>query len=86
MPTVESQQLAQRVAFGSALRKLRLDRDLSQEALAHTAGLDRSYVGGVERGERNVALDNIFRLAHALDAAPSELLVAAEAILRRRSL
>ena len=39
---------------------------MSQEELAHMAGLDRTYVGGVERGERNLALDNIHRLAAAL--------------------
>lgn len=47
---------------------------MSQEQLAHAAGLDRSYVGQVERGERNVTLDNIHRLAEAIGTAPSALL------------
>jgi transcriptional regulator with XRE-family HTH domain len=47
---------------------------LSQEKLAAVAGLDRTYVGGIERGERNVALINISRLAEALNVHPSELL------------
>lgn len=45
------------VAFGSAVRELRLSRNLSQEALADLAGLDRSYTGGIERGEHNVCVD-----------------------------
>lgn len=46
---------------------------LSQEQLAHLAGLDRSYVGQVERGERNITLDNIYRLANALHSNASDL-------------
>jgi transcriptional regulator with XRE-family HTH domain len=46
---------------------------MSQEQLAHEAGLDRSYVGGVERGARNVSLDNIHRLAKALRVPPRDL-------------
>jgi len=53
-------------SFGIAVRKMRHDRGLSQEALAHLAGLDRSYMGGIERGEHNVALVNIKKIANAL--------------------
>ena len=60
--------------FGTTLRELRLDARLSQEELAAKAGLDRTYVGGVERGERNIALVNICRLAGALDVPSSKLL------------
>jgi len=58
-------------AFGSRMREIRKAQRLSQEGLAELADLDRTYVGGVERGERNVALLNIWRLADALGAHPS---------------
>ncbi|MFE5318607.1 helix-turn-helix domain-containing protein [Paenibacillus sp. NPDC056579] len=53
--------------FGQRVRELRLKAGMSQEALAVRAGLDRSYIGGVERGERNVSLENIYKLTNALD-------------------
>ena len=55
-----------REAFGRRLRRLRRERDLSQEELGLRADLDRNYVGGIERGERNPTLVNICRLAGAL--------------------
>lgn len=60
--------------FGERVRVLRQARGLSQEALALTAGLDRTYIGGVERGERNISLLNIQKIAQALDVSPADLL------------
>lgn len=60
--------------FGERLRELREARGLSQEAFAHLAGLDRTYISGIERGTRNVALRNIEKLARALGVAVSELM------------
>ncbi len=60
--------------FGDTLREHRQRVGLSQEKLAAKAGIDRTYVGGAERGERNVALVNIVRLAEALNVPPAELL------------
>jgi transcriptional regulator with XRE-family HTH domain len=63
-----------KILFGRRLRELRKQVGLSQEALAHESGLDRSYVGGVERGEYNISLQNICLLASALGYPPDELL------------
>lgn len=60
--------------FAGNLRKLRLQKQLSQEELAELSGLHRTYVGSVERGERNVSVDNMERLAHALGAEVVDLL------------
>lgn len=61
------------LAFGSRVRNLRKARGLSQEALANLCELDRSYIGGIERGERNIGLNNIQKLSIALDVELSEL-------------
>jgi len=62
-----------RILFGRRLAALRKEKGLSQEALALESGIARSYLGGVERGQRNIALVNICRLADALAVEPAEL-------------
>lgn len=63
-----------RKKFGNNLRLIRKDKGLSQEALADIAGLHRTYIGAIERGEQNVSLDNINKVAKALHIKPSSLL------------
>jgi transcriptional regulator with XRE-family HTH domain len=63
-----------RKKFGNCVRKLRRERELSQEKLAELADLHRNYVGRVERGEQNIALLNIVALARALKVKPGKLL------------
>jgi transcriptional regulator with XRE-family HTH domain len=60
--------------FGKSVRKLREQKGLSQEALADLSRLHRTYIGGIERGERNVGFLNLLRLSKALKVLPSELL------------
>ena len=59
--------------FGQRVRELRTAKGWSQEGFAHEVGLDRTYVGGIERGERNVALRNVEKLAKTLGVSLSEL-------------
>lgn len=65
-----------RALFGLRLAELRRARGFSQERLALESGIARSYMGGVERGKRNIALLNIHRLAEALGVLPASLLEA----------
>lgn len=60
--------------FGQRVRELRTAKGWSQEGFAHEVGLDRTYVGGIERGERNVALRNVERLARTLGVSLSEFM------------
>jgi transcriptional regulator with XRE-family HTH domain len=62
-----------KVAFGQRVRELRLKKDFSQEALAELCQLDRTYIGGVERGERNISLLNIHKIAAALGVKARDL-------------
>jgi len=63
------------VLLGSRVRAIRLTREISQEELADKCGLHRTYVGGVERGERNIGFINLLAVAEALEVPPSALLV-----------
>lgn len=63
-----------RVIFAKNIRKARLKKGLSQETLADHCGLHRTYIGSIERAERNVSIDNIERIARALKIPPVELL------------
>ena len=78
-----AERSAAHTAFGSAMREFRRVRGLSQEQLGYDAGLHRTYIGGIERGERNPSLANILRIAEALDVSPSELLAETERNWRR---
>lgn len=60
--------------FGARIRKMRKERGFSQEAFAALCELDRTYIGGIERGERNVALRNIERITRGLGVSLSELM------------
>ncbi len=59
--------------LGAAVRQHRTDANLSQEELAHLCGLHRTYIGGIERGERNVSIENILRIANALGTSCAAL-------------
>lgn len=60
--------------FGLRMKELRVEKGVSQEKLALESGIARSYLGGVERGERNVAVLNILKIAEALNVEPYKLL------------
>ena len=64
--------------FGRVVRKRREQTGLSQEAFADRCGVHRTYMGSVERGETNISLDNIERIARALRLTPAQLLAEAE--------
>lgn len=61
------------VQFGQRVREIRKDRGLSQEAFAALAGVDRSYMGQIERGEQNVSLTKIYQIAKVLNVEIIEL-------------
>lgn len=64
----------QHAALGLAIRELRRASGISQEAFAASCSLHRTYIGGIERGERNVSFANLLRIADALRVRPSVLL------------
>ncbi len=73
MPERTDTTNAFRKAFGQRVRVLRVTRGLSQEQLAELAGLHRTYISSLERGQRNVGIDNVRALAVALGVEPSKL-------------
>lgn len=78
MPNLsKNRQSAELIALGSAIKKCRLQKGVSQEQLALAAGVDRSYLGRVERGDNNAAALTLMRIATALDMTLEKL--AAEA-------
>ena len=60
------------IEFGRRVRSFREKRAITQDELAHLSGIDRSYIGQIERGEKNTTIRNIHKLAHALNINPSE--------------
>lgn len=66
---------SERKRFGKGLRDIRKAKGYSQESLADAAGMHRTYVGSIERGEQNISLDNIHKLAKALKIKAKELFV-----------
>ncbi|MDQ0590488.1 helix-turn-helix domain-containing protein [Variovorax paradoxus] len=68
----EKQKTPELVLFGEAVRRRRKELGYSQEAFGDACGIDRSYMGGIERGEHNLALVNILKIIRALDIQPSE--------------
>jgi transcriptional regulator with XRE-family HTH domain len=73
-----AERSAAHAGFGRAIRDFRRVRGVSQEQLGYDSGLHRTYIGGIERGERNPSLQNILRIADALEVSPSQLMQAAE--------
>lgn len=67
-----------RVAYGKAVRAIRQNKKISQEELGDLCGLHRTYISDIELGKRNVSLENIDKIAHALQVKKSELFVEVE--------
>lgn len=72
--TKASKRVPARERFGISLRQARLRLEISQEELADRAGMHRTYVGQVESGQRNVAIDNLEKLADAVGVSLSDML------------
>ena len=60
--------------FGGKIKEVRIEKGLSQEELASICHLHRTYISDIERGERNVSIENVEKIANALEINPSELL------------
>jgi transcriptional regulator with XRE-family HTH domain len=64
---------AAKIKFGKRLREVRTSVGISQEELGYRAGLHRTYIGAIERGEQSVSVDNVYKLARALKVKPKDL-------------
>ncbi len=73
-PSPQYSKTSELIALGKQIKELRLARGLSQDALAAASGLERSYIGGIERGENNVSLIKLKHVAEALDITVAELI------------
>lgn len=79
MPNLsKNRQDAVLIALGAAIRRVRLEKKISQENLALLAEVDRSYVGRVERGDNNIATLTLKRIANALEISLAELMTEAD--------
>lgn len=74
MPKPQRRKDAELVALGRQVAELREQAGLTQEALAHKAGLHWTYIGQIERGERNLTYKNVLKIARGLDASPADLM------------
>lgn len=74
MPFYDAMSEQLRRILSESIKQRRKSIGLSQEALADLCGLHRTYIGGVERGERNITLETLVKIASALNAKPHELL------------
>jgi transcriptional regulator with XRE-family HTH domain len=73
-----AQRSSAHAALGRTIKRLRVQRGFSQEELAHRSGMDRTWVGGIERGEKNPSFEKLVDLASALDVRVSELVAEAD--------
>ncbi|WP_411684428.1 helix-turn-helix domain-containing protein [Acinetobacter indicus] len=62
------------IEIGQLIRKKRIEKKITQEALALQCGIDRSYIGRIERGEVNLTVEKLYEIALALESSPKELL------------
>jgi len=78
MATKTDDSAAALAAFGQAVRRIRTAQQLSQEDLGFKSGLDRTYISGIERGQRNPTLESLWRIAQALGVPASRIVSEAE--------